>query len=364
MVYNANPAFLFLVFALVFAMGSTTHDQYALQKDPCQNVDHLTCSGILNSTATVDGEITSLTNPKVLVFSENDYPYEFEYVNQTEPYISQEFNVTGVPSITVRTGHGSIRLVTSNENKVRVELYVVRRGLALLSGDRVLDDYHIVIRQRHNEITAEVINKRGGNWSSNAPNFNFVIHAPKKVSASLNTLIGDVDIDDVEGALDIRSSAGNISINGSSGSARVNSRAGNIKVESFQGIFFSNSLSGDLNLTGVKGELRLRVVSGNVTMKDVDGSIIVHCTNGNISLVSNRIDQLVDLESVVGNVNVSLPQNLKIDFNVQGQRVDINQITNFSGQILPNSIVGKLNNGGVPVRIKSQVGNVQIQLKP
>jgi hypothetical protein len=92
------------------------------------------------------------------------------------------------------------------------------------------------------------------------------------------------------------------------------------------------------------------------------GSFIVHVTNGNINLDALKIDQLLDVESVLGNINISIPGINGLELNVQGQQVNVGLITNFAGDIRRNSIIGKLNGGGIPIRIKSTVGSIDLTI--
>jgi DUF4097 and DUF4098 domain-containing protein YvlB len=294
-----------------------------------------------------------------VVFSELD---SYNQNSQTEPYQTTDFKVSGTPNITVKSINGSIQVHPGDTRTVRVELYVTRRGLAVLGTDRLGDDYRIVMRQRNDHITAEIISLKGGAFSTNTPSFNFIVYAPVNVNASLSTNNGDISITDIGGNIDIRSSSGNIQLANTRGTSRLSSTSGNIRVQSHTGTVFTNAIAGDVRYHDVSGECRIKVVSGNVTLDEIRGSTIVHTTNGNIELNTSLIDVLIDLETIVGNIKTSLPSNVALNFDVQGQRVNINAVSNFAGDIRRNSINGKLNGGGTPVRIKSAVGSIDIQL--
>jgi hypothetical protein len=283
--------------------------------------------------------------------------------NQAEPYQKADFKVSGTPNITVKSVNGSIQVLPGDSRTVRVELYVTRRGLTVLGTDRLGDDFRIVMRQRNDQITAEIISLKGGSWSTNTPIFNFVVYAPINSNASISTNNGDITVTDIRGNIDVRSSSGDISLVNTRGASRLSSTSGNVRVNSHSGAVFTNALAGDVRINDVTGECRIRVISGNVTLDDIKGSTIVHATNGNIELNTSRIDVLIDLETIVGNIRTTIPANGALNLNIQGQRVNINAARNFVGDIQRNSINGKLNGGGVPVRIKSAVGSVDIRLQ-
>jgi hypothetical protein len=283
--------------------------------------------------------------------------------NQSEPYQKIDFDVKGTPNITVKSVNGSIQMIPGDSRTVRVELYVTRRGLTVLGTDRLGDDYRIVIRQRNDLVVAEVISLKGGSWSTNTPTFNFVVYAPINSNASLSTNNGDITITDIRGNIDVRSSSGDIHLVNTRGTSRLSSTSGNIQVNKHSGTVFTNAIAGDVNYQDVTGECRIKVLSGNVTLDNIRGSSVVHTTNGNIELNISRIDVLLDLETVVGNIRTTLPSTGALNLAVQGQRVNMNAARNFDGAIQRNSINGKMNGGGIPVRMKSAVGSIDIHLR-
>lgn len=280
----------------------------------------------------------------------------------SDPYTTGSFVVRGTPTITIRPGQGTITFIGTESNEVRIEVFAVRRGLNLLGSDKISDDYNVTMRQRGNEVVAEVVARRGGAWNSNAPSFNFVVYAPNRSNASLFTSSGDVTIENIRGTIDVRNAAGNIIANGCTGTARLSSAAGSIAVKSHSGTVLANAVAGDVIMNDVDGETRLKVIAGNAMLDQMIGSFIVHVTNGNINLEAVKIDQLLDVESVLGNISINIPGRNGLDLNVQGQQVNVGVIANFAGDIRRNSIIGKLNGGGTPIRIKSTVGNIDLTI--
>jgi len=312
-----------------------------------------------------------LTSEFPAEFPFSEAPFEFDFDkgsvlvqgNQSEPYQKVDFDVTSTPNITVKSVNGSIQILPGDSRTVRVELYVTRRGLTVLGTERLGDDYRIVMRQRNNMVVAEVISLKSGSWSSNTPTFNFVVYAPNNSNASLSTNNGDISITDIRGNIDVRSSSGNILLENTSGTSRLSSTSGNVRVNTHSGTVFTNAVAGDVRYYDVIGECRIKVVSGNVTLDNIRGSSVVHATNGNIELTMTGIEVVMDLETIVGNIRTNLPSNGKLNLAVQGQRVNMNAVRNFDGSIERNSINGKLNGGGIPVRMKSSVGSIDIQLR-
>ena len=286
-----------------------------------------------------------------------------ESINFQEPYAVHEFKVRNTPTVSIRSNSGSIKVEKSSDGKVRIEMYVTRRGLAILSSERLEDDYRFVFRQRHNNIYAEVISTKNSAWSSSTPSFDFIVFVPEESNASLITNSGNISIAGIQGEMDARTSKGTISVSRTQGTIRLSTASGDVEVDSHKGEVFTNSIHGNINYNNVQGESRIKVVSGNVTLDEIRGSTLVQSTNGNIDYTARRVDQLVDLKTVIGNITAKIPRNGAFSFDFHGQSVNLDSFDNFVGDVQRTYITGTINGGGVPVHATSKLGNVIVQIK-
>lgn len=307
---------------------------------------------------TTDSELVVIGNVPALNMIEVSGPMRSVV---SEPYSSQEFRVTGTPTVNVRSTNGSITVKTGTSNVVKVEMYVTRRGLSILSSEKLGDDYRFVFRQRSNTIFAEVINLKGAASTANMPVFDFVVYVPEKSNASFLTNFGDITISGVEGDVDARTSRGEIITERTSGMYRLSTTSGGVHVDGHRGSVFTNAIQGDVNYNEVHGETRIKVLSGNVDLKSMRGSVLVHCTNGNIDYTARMVDQLVNLESVVGNITVSLPGTGAFTFTANANHIDVDRQVALVGQISGRAVQATMNGGGVPVVLQSKVGQISIK---
>lgn len=279
-----------------------------------------------------------------------------------DPYAVHTFKVLSNPEITVRSTNGSITVVKGTSDEVKVEVYIKRRGLAILASDRINDDFRLVVRQRQNRIFAEVINLKGAAWSSNMPVFDFIVKVPEKSSASLHTNFGDISVDGVTGMVDAMTSQGIIHTSDTQGMFKLSTTSGEVIVESHKGEVFTNLLNGDVSYENVHGESRIKVVSGNIVLNNMRGSVLVSNTNGSVEMNALMINQLVDIQTVVGDIKVSIPSKGAFDLLSEGQIVHINndsEIIRSPGKEMLNT---KINQGGVPIHLRTRVGQVDIKL--
>lgn len=280
-----------------------------------------------------------------------------------EPYAVHQFKVRSNPEVIVRSTNGSITVKRGSSDTVKVEVYITRRGLALLAGDRVGDDFRLVVRQRNNQVYAEVINLKGAAWTSNMPVFDFVIEVPERVNTSLHTNFGDIKISRVSGMVEAKTSSGIIHTSDTQGTFRLSTTSGEVIVESHKGEAFTNLLNGNVNYTNVQGESRVKVMTGNVRMHEMRGSVLVSNTNGNIELTSLMVNQLVDIQTIVGDVSIRLPQKGAFDLQSEAQTITINREYEVSRSYGRETLNAMVNRGGVPIHVKTRVGNVDIQLQ-
>ncbi len=280
-----------------------------------------------------------------------------------EPYAVHEFKVLSNPEVTVRSTNGSITVVKGSSNKVRVEVHIKRRGLAILASDRIGDDFRLVVRQRNNRIFAEVINLKGAAWTSNMPVFDFIVEVPEKSSASLHTNMGDISVNGISGMVDAMTSKGLIQTSDTQGMFKLSTTSGEVIVDSHKGEVFTNLLNGDVTYDNVHGESRIKVVSGNIVMNDMRGSILVSNTNGSVEVHTLMVNQLIDIQTMVGDIRVKLPSKGAFDLISEGQAVQINndsKVVSAPGKEMLNT---RINHGGVPIHLRTRVGQVDIKLE-
>lgn len=280
-----------------------------------------------------------------------------------DPYAVHKFKVQSNPEVTIRSSNGSITVVKGSSDTVKVEVYIKRRGLAILASDRINDDFRLVIRQRQNRIFAEVINLKGAAWTSNMPVFDFIVEVPERSSASLHTNFGDISVDGVTGMVDAMTSKGIIHTSNTQGMFKLSTTSGEVVVESHKGEVFTNLINGDVIYSDVHGESRIKVVSGNVSLSDMRGSILVSNANGSVDLNALMVNQLIDIQTVVGDIRVKLPKNGAFDVVSEGQTVRINndaEVIRLPGKEMLST---KINKGGVPIHLRTRVGQVNIILE-
>lgn len=131
---------------------------------------------------------------------------------------------------------------------------------------------------------------------------------------------------------------------------------------------------GNAKVIGFSSDIEVRTDIGHIDLIDVTGPITANSSVGSIQVVFVSVNQNapITIMSSTGDIDVSLPQNTKADLVLKSNMGTV--YTNFDLKVPPRkdgmrvigsnrSIVSKLNDGGVNIRLSSDIGNVYLRKK-
>lgn len=282
-----------------------------------------------------------------------------------EPYLSKSFRVRGVPDLRVNIPEGDIEVqFTPNISAVEVDLYT-KRSFSLWSGTRSLDTYRIIVQQRGDQIIASVEDRRSGRTSRGGSiEFRFVIRVPSEVSTNLRTINGEISLEGVTGEHFLQNQTGNLSVKNADGDIRTVSTTGNIDLQNLVGNIFAKSVNGRIQIRNSEGEIRLRSVTGDITAGGMSGTLVSGSTSGNITADFNNVSIGVYMETVSGNLDLTLPKTAGYDFTGRAMRFDLegidsSSITSRSVRIRDAKLI--LRDGEIPVNLSTISGRISVR---
>jgi hypothetical protein len=154
-----------------------------------------------------------------------------------------------------------------------------------------------------------------------------------------------------------------------------------IQVPRSTSVHAKSFMNGDMTVVGVTGEHELANVNGDVTATEIGGTIVVNANNGDIdvSLKDITAGKALSFTSFNGDINVTLPANVKADLVVSGAQGDI--WTDFDVTVQPRQptvereggngnryrvrmqqdMHGTINGGGPEIRFKTFHGDITIR---
>jgi DUF4097 and DUF4098 domain-containing protein YvlB len=322
--------------------------------------------------------------------------------DDTKPYKVQTF--TGINAVKAQTSGGSLTVEGGSGVEARLEMYVRPNnwnGRQELSNEEIeerLQDYTITIRQEGGTLVATAKPKNdGGNWWNNrrSVSISFKFYTPRKLNTDIRTsggsirmahlegrqrfetsggslnladLAGDINgrtsggsikLDGCKDRVDVETSGGSIEASNSSGNLKLETSGGSLRFTNLNGVISAHTSGGSISGERIDGELKTSTSGGSIRIRDMAGSIEGSTSGGSVEVNLTRVDKFVTLETSAGSVRVQMPMNKGLTLDLDGTRVSA-PLNNFDGTVEKDRIVGKLNGGGIPVKLTASAGNVYL----
>lgn len=322
----------------------------------------------------------------------------------TPPYLQKSFAGDDIQSVYSETSGGNISVYGVPAAEARVEVYVF--GNNGRDGDlsreeikrRLEEQYELVVSAEGHKLTATAKGKRNTNWNRGL-SISFKIYVPVSSSTNLRTSGGNIalkklsgtqdfttsggnlDIDQITGRLTGRTSGGNVYISDSKdqidlttsggnveathceGNLRLATSGGNVTLRLLKGVIKASTSGGSVRGEAIDGELSAHTSGGNVKLQDLSCSLDASTSAGNIDVSFKEIGKYITLSNSGGNVYLHVPSGKGMDLRLHAEKVNVNSLNNFSGDTDEHHIDGKINGGGIPVRVDGSGGKIVLDLK-
>ena len=317
------------------------------------------------------------------------------------PYMTKSLSSESVKSTEVQTSGGSISVTGVNSAaETKVEVYISsnngRDNISKEEIEKRLQEYDLNVTVSNNKLTAVAKPKhRDFDWKKGL-SISFRIYVLKNISTDLTTSGGSISltnvtgdqqfttsggslhVNNVGGKIDGRTSGGSIKLENSRDDIELTTSGGSIEASNSEGKIRLTTSGGSLSLKDLKGDIKATTSGGSVNGRNVSGELITHTSGGGIHLsdmscsleASNsgggidiemkELGKYVKISNSGGGIDLKLPKNKGVDLDLSGGRIKTDQLGNFDGKIEDDSVQGKLNGGGVPVRVRSSSGRISL----
>ncbi len=316
------------------------------------------------------------------------------------PYLTKSLSDASIKKIEAETSGGNIS-VAGVSSDARIEVYIRTNNGNTASKQELeerLKNYDITVEASNNKLTATAKSKdRKWDWKKSL-SISFKIYVPNNVSSNLTTSGGNINLNDLEGDQKFRTSGGNLNIDnlggdidGSTSGGNINiahshddislsTSGGNINASDCNGKLNMATSGGNLHLENLKGNIKASTSGGNIKGDDIEGTLAAHTSGGNVNLegVSGSLEtatsggsmsvtvvklgDYVRISNSGGSIDVQLPKDKGMDLHVEGDKIKVGTLYNFSGNTEDDKIDGKINGGGVSVVVKTS-GRVNLSLQ-
>jgi hypothetical protein len=301
------------------------------------------------------------------------------------PTITKTFDMDQPGTLNARSSGGGVEVMTHDQKNVEVQVFVRKNSRVLAPSDPdladVLENYDMKIEKDGSVINAIVEHKmKFRSWLNTGISLTIIV--PKEMSCNVSSSGGGVKISGVDGTHDFTSSGGGVHLentagrtNASSSGGGVTSRnhkgeihmsssGGGVTVEDAQGSVFAHSSGGGVHVTNVHGDVDAGSSGGGVTVSGETAYIKARSSGGPVHVDVSGLTKEMNLESSGGGVDAIIRNGgkLGLDLDLSSQRVNI-ELHNFSGKVEKDRVKGTLNNGGIPVYMRSSGGNVSVRFE-
>ena len=288
------------------------------------------------------------------------YPFKG---NDKPPYLSKNFTVTDNGSLIVKTSGGSVTVVGGPGNEVKVEMYV-KKGASWFGSDddtkEALKDFTITIKKEGNSIIAKAEREGSSGWfSSNNTSISFKVYTPTKINCELKTSGGSINLSKVIGSQMVNTSGGNLVLNSIRGNLVGHTSGGSINVKNYKGDLDAHTSGGSIEIFEAKGVLKAHTSGGGIELREIYGSIEASTSGGSIEADIKEAGKFIDLHTSGGSINATVPSGKGFNLELSGNSVNT-KLNNFSGESKRDKVVGKINGGGIPVKLSTSGGSVNL----
>ncbi|MEZ5104566.1 MAG: DUF4097 family beta strand repeat-containing protein [Draconibacterium sp.] len=298
------------------------------------------------------------------------------------PTITKTFEMNQRGSLNAASSGGGVVVKTHNEKSVEVQLFVRKNGKVLSPSDPSLDEilemYDLEIEKQGTEITANVKRKiRNMPWNNSGISLTIIV--PREMSCDVSSSGGGltisgvdgthnfsssgggVELENVSGTTKARSSGGGVKATNQNGDVELSSSGGGVRLEEAYGNVKASSSGGGVHLTNIHGDVDASSSGGGVSVTGEAGRVKAKSSGGSVKVDIKNLSKELSLASSGGGIDAVIHDGdkLGLDLDLSSDRVNID-LHNFSGKSEKNRVKGTMNNGGIPVYMRSSGGSVNV----
>ena len=259
---------------------------------------------------------------------------------------NQDWSVGQRPVVRVRVDDAHVRIRRGRDGRVatRVEYELTTHGVVFGEGSP-----SVVFERSGNTVSIQARDPHGlGVIGSLQERYTVDISVPREVELEIRSTDGAIDCDSLTGRMQFETGDGAIRAHGLKGSVEVVTGDGRVILDDLDGTLHARSVDGSVTVAGRFDMLELRSADGRLDVTARRGSRVkaawsLESRDGSVTLrVPVDIAALLDARTRDGSLRVRLPIPA-----VDHER---------------HAILGELNGGGPPLRLRTRDGSLTLAL--
>ncbi len=268
----------------------------------------------------------------------------------------KSFQVSPGGTLTIKTDVGSIRIVGTTANEVKISATVWGR-----QSDVDGFEFNAAEVSGGIEVTGK-LPSRWFRWSSNI-GADFVIHVPRNYNVAMETAGGNLEVQDLRGGVSGETSGGNIDVVNVEGKITLGTSGGNVRGEKITGDVRLETSGGHVRITEVLGDVEASTSGGNIKVAEISGKVDVSTSGGHIDVTVKDPYKGVRAETSGGTITVTVPKSISanLDLATSGGEVHCDMPLTVEGRISESRVRGTLNGGGNLIFAHTSGGDVRVR---
>jgi DUF4097 and DUF4098 domain-containing protein YvlB len=244
-------------------------------------------------------------------------------------YVEREekrYTVTGRPELILSTFDGHIEVRPWDRSEV--EVVIEKHAGSKESAASLIVDAH----QAGSQITVDVRAPHNGHFGFfSGRSARLLVSVPRGTDLTARSGDGSIDVEGVDGKIDLHSSDG-----------RIEARA----------------VAGDVSVSTSDGSIRLDGHFTALHARTSDGRI-------NVTTSSARAERDWDLSTSDGTITLDVPKGFgaELDARTSDGRIHLEEVavSNVTGPLRKNAVRGRLGDGGAAVRMRTSDGSITLR---
>jgi DUF4097 and DUF4098 domain-containing protein YvlB len=253
---------------------------------------------------------------------------------------------------------GSVQVVGGDGTAVEIVLTSKR--------DDLEERYDMSFESTGTEATVRLERRKGlaKRWFTVNDSIRFEVHVPRAVDVFVDTAGGRIELEAIDGTVDLDTSGGRIDVERVRGDVVADTSGGGIEVSDVEGSVRADTSGGAINISEVTGDIVADTSGGRIDIEGAGGSVRADTSGGTVRVVfAAGNDRGGSLETSGGGVTAVIDPSvgLEIDASSSGGGVQTDLPLTVQGSWSRTRLEGTLNGGGASLRLRSSGGGVRIE---
>lgn len=263
-----------------------------------------------------------------------------------------------IKNVKIKVPEGNLKIVGASEGFEITGTIEIRGNDDELLEKELLSLDDKIIKEDNESLTIEIPKDM-----QTRTKVNLEIIVPSKVNLDCSCLSADIEVENIEGSVNISNISGDITLSDIAGIVKTSSKSGDFTLKRLKGEVEACTLSGEINSKELEGKIKLKSFSGDIDINkfnsgqitvdtisgDISGKeILINEKSGNFNSISGDIELDFDKESGGNLILRTLSGDISIDGELKYVKKERKELE------------GTFNEGNAHIQIDSKSGDITV----